>query len=74
MKKILLLLVIGLFFLGCGTPAQRADFKAHDTMFASWDHLKFSARGFRNPTLQDAEKSDAQNWWGEPIEVPFGLK
>ena len=74
MKKILLLCIVGLFFFGCGTPAQQQAFRENKTAYASWSHVKFSARGYKNPTVADAKISDAEGWWGEPIEVPYGLK
>ncbi|MBW1993648.1 MAG: hypothetical protein JRI77_04270 [Deltaproteobacteria bacterium] len=74
MKKWLLLVGTVLLLMGCATPAQRADFKKHDTMYASWEHLKFSIHGYKNPTLKDADKSDTEGWWGEPIDVPYGVK
>ena len=74
MKKILLLCIIGLFLIGCGTPAQKQAFKENSTLYASYSHLKFSWRGYKNPTAEMAKTSDAEGWWGEPIEVPYGLK
>jgi len=74
MKKMVLLCMVGLFLIGCGTAAQRSDFKDNKTLYASWGHMKFSTRGYKNPTAQDVDMSDTQGWWGEPIEVPFGLK
>ena len=68
MKKMFLALILGLFISGCGTPAQRAEFLKHDTMYKNWDHTKFSWSGFKNPTVETGKESQEQNWWGEPIE------
>jgi len=73
MKKACLL-VVALFLMGCGAAAERSEFYKHDSHFKSWSHMGFSVQGYKNPTAADADKSDAQGWWGEPIEVPFGTK
>jgi len=69
MKKIGLVLILALFLLGCGTAAQRSEFLKHDSQYENWDHLKFSWTGWKSASTKDAEKSDDQKWWGEPIEV-----
>ena len=74
MKKVILLLVSVMFLMGCGAAAQRSEWYQHDTHFKNWKHLKFSVTGYKNPSAKDAKFSDSQEWWGEPIEVPYGLK
>jgi hypothetical protein len=74
MKKVFLLLVAVMFLMGCGATAQRSGWYEHDSQYKDWDHLVFSVAGYKNPTAKDAQMSDAQGWWGEPIEVPYGLK
>ncbi len=74
MKKVILLLVAVMFLMGCGAAAQRSEFYQHDAHFKNWKHLKFSVTGYKNPSAQDSQFSDSQGWWGEPIEVPYGLK
>lgn len=73
MKKMLLLVAV-LFLMGCGAAAERSEFYKHDSHFKSLSHIVFSVQGYKTPTAEDAQKSDAQGWWGEPIQVPFGTK
>ena len=68
MKKIILAVLMGLFLLGCGSPAQRSEFWKHDSVYKDWDHMKFSLFGFENPTDETAEKSKDQEWWGISVE------
>lgn len=74
MKKAILLLMLAAFLMGCGAAAQKSEFYQNSSHFKNWDHLKFSVTGYKNVTAEAAKKSDAQSWWGEAIEVPFGLK
>ena len=69
MKKIIILLILGLFLMGCGQSAVRSEFWQHDTVYRNWDHMKYSWFGHRNPTPDDAVKAAEQGWWG--IEVPY---
>ncbi|MGD2125536.1 MAG: hypothetical protein PVG99_05610 [Desulfobacteraceae bacterium] len=69
MKKLLSLLVLGMFLTGCGAMATQSEFWQHETMYKSWDHTKFSLVGYRNPTDKTGEKSVEQGWWG--IDVPY---
>ncbi|MFC1531835.1 hypothetical protein ACFL7M_00495 [Thermodesulfobacteriota bacterium] len=68
MKKLFLLVLIGLFLSGCGTLAERSEFWKHDSMYKNWDHTKYSWSGYRIPTQQTYKKSQGQEWWGIPIE------
>lgn len=67
MKKLFLILIIGLFFAGCGTAAKESEFWQHSTMYKDWDHLKFSWYGYKTPTIDTLIKSQDQQWWGKPI-------
>jgi ABC-type glycerol-3-phosphate transport system substrate-binding protein len=64
MKKLIVLLFIGLLLAGCSS-----EFYKHDTTFKDWDHVKFSWWGYDNPTVEDAKMSDERGWWGE--EIPY---
>jgi hypothetical protein len=68
MKKFLAITLMGLFLGGCGTAAQRSEFWKHDTVYKSWDHLKYSWGGYKNPTEETLNKSQEQGWWGIPIQ------
>jgi hypothetical protein len=69
MKKLFVVLMSGLFLYGCGATAQQSEFWKHDSHFKSWDHLKFSLSGYKNPTEETLKKSQEQGWWG--IDVPY---
>ena len=64
MKKLIVLLIMGLLLAGCSD-----EFLAHDTTFKDWDHVKFSWGGYKNTTAEDVQMSNERGWWGE--EVPY---
>ncbi|MBI4638221.1 MAG: hypothetical protein HY727_17935 [Candidatus Rokubacteria bacterium] len=70
------LLLIGgalLILTGCATSDEWATWKAHNTHFASSDHLFFSTRNTEgNPpkvTRNDIAMARTEAWWGKPITV-----
>jgi hypothetical protein len=63
MKKLLLLVVLGLFLFGCGAEMQRG------ASWKNWDHFKYSWSGYKNPTAETGKMSDEQGWWGK--EIPY---
>jgi hypothetical protein len=69
MKKLLALLFLGAFLMGCGTAATQSEFWQHGTMYKNWDHMRYSWTGYTNPTPEKGEMSQEQGWWG--IEVPY---
>ena len=69
MKRLCLLLLLGLFLVGCGSMGRQSEFWQHDSVYKNWDHMKFSLSGHKNPTLEVAKKSQKQEWWG--IEIPY---
>lgn len=69
MKKLLVLLFLGMFLMGCGAAATQSEYSKHSSMYRSWDHLKYSWTGYKNPTAETQKKSQEQGWWG--IEVPY---
>lgn len=66
-RRLMLLLALGLSLAGCGTAAERSEFWKHDTMYKNWDHMKFSWSGYADPTEETLKKSQEQGWWGIPI-------
>lgn len=71
-KKLGLMLGMGLFLAGCGAKAQQSEFWQHPSVYASWDHLKFSWCGYQNPTAETGKLSQEQKWWGIPIDWKAG--
>ncbi len=67
MKKLLLILVATFILSGC-ISIHESDFLNHDTMYRSWDHLKFSW-GLTKPTPDLHEQVLAEDWWGLPRKV-----
>jgi ABC-type glycerol-3-phosphate transport system substrate-binding protein len=64
MKKLIVLLFLGLMLAGCSD-----EFLAHDSLYKDVDHMTFSWWGYKNPTAEDAKMSNEQGWWGE--EIPY---
>ena len=65
MKKLLLLAALGLFLYGCG-GAQNMQ---RGPSWKNWDHFKFSAWGYKNPSTETGKMSDEQGWFGK--EIPY---
>lgn len=66
MKRLCLLIFMGLFLAGCGA-ARQSEFWQHDTMYKNWSHLGYSWYGYKNPTLETGIQSQEQKWWGIPV-------
>ena len=64
MKKLIVLLFIGLLLAGCSD-----EFLAHDSLYKDWSHVKFSWWEYDNPTAEHAKMSAERGWWGE--EIPY---
>lgn len=69
MNKLVILIICALFLTSCGGYMARSEFLQHDTMYKNWDHMKFSWFSHENPTTEDLEKSEEQQWWG--FDVPY---
>jgi hypothetical protein len=67
MKRIVLAVLLFGFVMGCGQSAVQSEYYQHSTMYKSWDHLKFSWAGHKNPTEEDVKLSQQQDWWGMDI-------
>lgn len=68
MKKLLVLVFLSAFLMGCGA-AQKSEFWQHGSMYRTTDHLKYSWFGYKAPNPEWGEKSVEQGWWG--IEIPY---
>ena len=67
MKKLVLLLIMGLLLSGCISQANESEFFKHGAMYKNWDHFKFSAWGYKQPTEETFKQTWEQKWWGKPI-------
>jgi ABC-type molybdate transport system substrate-binding protein len=62
MKRLLALIILSLFIIGCGAAGKYS--------YKSWDHLVFSAGGYKNCTQEDIDKAKQEGWWGELVPCP----
>ena len=69
MKKLWILLLLGMFLYGCGAAARESEFWQHDSVYKNWDHMKYSLWGYKTPTKETGKQSLEQGWWG--IEIPY---
>ena len=69
MKRWLILFTMALFLSGCGAAARDSEFWQHDSMYKTWDHMKYSMSGYTKPNKETGKKSIEQGWWG--IEIPY---
>lgn len=63
MRRLFCIAAMGLFLAGCGGAAKESEFWKHSSVYAGWDHMKYSV----NPadcTPEMTKKSKAENWWG----------
>lgn len=65
MMKWIFVFLAGIFLFGC---ASDSEWTKHDTIFASGAHMSYSMWGYKNPNAKAQKLSDAQNWWGTPIQ------
>jgi hypothetical protein len=68
MKRAFGLLMVILFLAGCGAAAKESGFYEHNTMYKSWDHMKFSIAGHKEVSPDEAKKSQEEGWWGVPVK------
>ena len=67
MKRWLLVMMAVLFLAGC-TGARESGYYEHKSHYQSWDHMKFSLWGYKSVSPAEAQKSQAEGWWGIPVE------
>ena len=68
MKKLLVVLLLGLFLMGCGGSLKESEFLEHESHYKNFDHLLFSWFGYRAPSAEDATNSANDAWWGIEID------
>ena len=73
MKKLILVIAIGLFLSGCAGIKQ-SEYMSHNSHYKNWSHLGFSWWGYNNVTEEKAIKSDKQKWWGIPYVSNTNVK
>ncbi len=64
MKRLVLLAMMCMFLLGCGTLAKEAEFWDHQSVYKSGDHFWFSVMGYAKCDTADVQKSRQEGWWG----------
>lgn len=64
MKRILLIIMICAFLVGCGAAARESGFYEHRSIYAGWDHLWFSWYGYKACEDTYIKESKAEAWWG----------
>lgn len=63
MKRLVCVVVLGLFLAGCGAAAQESEFWKHPSMYTSWDHMKYSWNP-ENCGKETTKKAQQEKWWG----------
>lgn len=63
MKKLIFIVAIGLFLLGC-SGIKQSKYMEHNSHYKNWNHAEFSWWGYRNITEEKIIKSDKEKWWG----------
>lgn len=66
MKKIMILLLMSAFLVGCAS-LKESELGKHDTIYASSSHMSYSIWGYKNPDAKWQKLSEAQGWWGKSI-------
>lgn len=70
MKRWFLVMMAVLFLAGCGASARESGYYEHNTLYKSWDHMKFSWGDYKNADQKDGQKSKDEGWWGVTVQVP----
>ena len=65
-----------LVLTGCASHGQWAEWRSHNTHFASGQHAAFSVRNqgeeAREVRATDPENARDQNWWGRKLPMAQG--
>jgi len=73
MKKVICLIVLGLFLGACASATQSELWK-HDTMYKNYGHLKYSWCGYKDCGPSYTKDSKEQGWWGISIKQCKNVK
>jgi hypothetical protein len=68
MKRLLVVMMAVLFLAGCGAAAKESGFYEHNTMYKSWDHMKFSMFGYKQVNPVVVKESTDEDWWGLTVK------
>lgn len=71
MKRIFVVVIAVLFLSGCGAAARESGFYEHNTMYKSWDHLRFSTCGYKSVNELEVKQSKEQGWWGVTVKGDY---
>lgn len=61
-----LLVALSLLLAGCASSTAWQDWHAHDTHFASSEHLAYSLMPAGRDPHHERKIAGRQHWWGEP--------
>ena len=70
MKRLIVLILLSLFILGCASANQRAEMCKRGVVWQSWDHAAFSMWGHYTCSDDDMKKAKEQGWWGDVAPCP----
>ncbi len=70
MRRFFWVLLAVLFLAGCGAAARESGYYDHNTLFKSWEHMKFSLCGYKQVGPNEAQKSKEEGWWGVTVDGP----
>ena len=67
MKKLYLMVVLGLLLSGCAS-IEDSEFAKHSYSFKSMEHMRFSLHGYQNPNDETRSNSQKEEWWGIAVD------
>ena len=62
-----ILIALMCMFSGCASNCNQVMGK--NSVWASGSHAYFSVQGYKNVSVKDVNKSNAEGWWGCEVEV-----
>jgi hypothetical protein len=70
MKRLIVLICLSLFIIGCATPNQKTEMCKRGVTWQSLDHAAFSMWGYDNCSGDDKKTAIEQGWWGDLVSCP----